>query len=197
MGSRTLHPTEKEALGKRGIKLVDFPVAVEGIAIVVNKKNPLDEVSVGQLPNLFSGDFTNWKQLGGPNEPIRLFIRPPTMSGTAEFIQDYLLMSRPFSKTAEVRDYYEQTLEEVSKTEWGVTFAPFNKAASAKVKILRIRMAEEGASLEPNQANFSKRAYPLSRTFHLLYDSGAAPNVKEFVEYCWNRCLEALLQSAQ
>ncbi len=191
MVSRRIHPHEARDFIDNGIRLVDTPVAVEGIAIVVNKSNPIDEIRFDELGKIFTGDYTSWKDLGGPDKPIEVVVRPTLKSGTAMTMRENVLVYRPFAKNAVVKNYYEGTLLEVERRPGAVTFAPLNKALEADVKILAIKMSDTSVGLKPQDEIFNRRSYPLTRFFHLYHDASAPAHVKQFVQYCWSRGLGA------
>lgn len=73
---RKLTPTERRTNG-----LIVFPLARDAVAVVVNPKNKVQDISFKQLGEIFSGKINNWKQLGGPDQPINLYVREKS-SGT-------------------------------------------------------------------------------------------------------------------
>lgn len=77
LASRDLKP-EEEAGGLRGTV-----VAIDGIAVVVNPQNPVSDLTVQQLADLYTGKITNWKELGGEDTPVVLIGREAG-SGTRE-----------------------------------------------------------------------------------------------------------------
>ena len=76
MCSRSLKPAEAEQL--QGI-----PIALDGLAVVVHKSNPVSQLTRGQIRAIFAGEVTRWSQVGGADEPIDLITREEG-SGTRE-----------------------------------------------------------------------------------------------------------------
>lgn len=81
--SRSLTPAEK----KKG--LVENVVAIDGIAISLNKKNKVNNVTAKQLADIYTGKITNWKQLGGADEKI-VVIGRESASGTRAAFEELL-----------------------------------------------------------------------------------------------------------
>ena len=81
--SRSLTPAEK----KKG--LVENVVAIDGIAISLNKKNKVNNVTSKQLADIYTGKITNWKQLGGADEKI-VVIGRESASGTRAAFEELL-----------------------------------------------------------------------------------------------------------
>ena len=65
-------------------------VAIDGIAMIVNPQNGVENLTVDQIAKIYTGEVTNWKDVGGPNEDIVLVTRP-TSSGTRATFQKYAL----------------------------------------------------------------------------------------------------------
>lgn len=82
---RPLKPSEISKYG-----LVSFPFAIDGVAIIVHASNPVNSITKAQLKDIFSGDITNWKQVGGNDAPITLYIREDG-SGTREVFEEQIL----------------------------------------------------------------------------------------------------------
>lgn len=86
--SRDLNP------GEGGGKLVDFRVAFDVIALVVNPSMPIDNLSDAQVRAIFTGKFTNWKEVGGPDKEIVVVVRDQA-SGTREMFDKKALGATP------------------------------------------------------------------------------------------------------
>ena len=66
-------PISKQELDKKKIKI--YPLAKEPILILVNKNNPIEDLSIDQVRDIFRGRITNWKDVGGWNKPIAVVTR--------------------------------------------------------------------------------------------------------------------------
>ena len=69
---------------------ISFPVGVEGIAVYVNKQNPVSQLTLEQLKAVFLGEIINWKQLGGPNRKILLYAGESS-TGVLSYFQEAVL----------------------------------------------------------------------------------------------------------
>lgn len=74
----TAAPSAKQTADaeKMGVELCLTPIGKEAFVFFVNRKNPLDSLTVEQIKGIYSGEITNWRQLGGKNKAIRAFQRP-------------------------------------------------------------------------------------------------------------------------
>jgi phosphate transport system substrate-binding protein len=82
--SRQIKPEELQQAEANGIQPVEHIVAGDAIAVVVHPSNPVDQLTIPQLSDIFSGKITNWRQVGGQDRPIVLLSRESN-SGTHVF----------------------------------------------------------------------------------------------------------------
>jgi phosphate transport system substrate-binding protein len=118
--SRAIKPEEIEAAQTNGINPVEHVVARDAIAVIVHHSNPVSQLTIQQISDIYSGKITNWKEVGGEDRPIVRLSRE-TNSGTHVFFleevvrqgrkddktlfsPDTLLMPSSEGITAEVRD---------------------------------------------------------------------------------------------
>ncbi len=92
--SREIKPEEILRAEKNGVHPVPIMFAVDALAIITNSQLGVDSLSTDQLTQIFSGEITNWKSLGGPDLGIIIFGRD-TVSGTYSYIKDKF-MKRPY-----------------------------------------------------------------------------------------------------
>lgn len=88
--SRKIKPKELEEARRRGLNLVEIIVARDALSIVVNPSNPVEKLTIDQIAKIFRGEITNWKEVGGENQPITLYGRQST-SGTYHFFRDFVV----------------------------------------------------------------------------------------------------------
>lgn len=81
--SRFMKNKEFKAATEKGIFPVAHVVALDGIAMIVHPSNPVGEITMGKIKDIYNGKITNWKDLGGPNKKIVMISRD-TNSGTYE-----------------------------------------------------------------------------------------------------------------
>jgi phosphate transport system substrate-binding protein len=117
--SRPLTDRAIQDANSRGIILKQIPVAVNGIAVAVHPDLPIAGISIQQIKAIFTGEYTNWKQLGGPDLPIQLFDR---ITASREMIKNFLIEQEMIkAKIQSVSDPTE-AIQKVAKTPGGITF---------------------------------------------------------------------------
>ena len=144
MSSRTYSDEEikeiADSAGRRGAPRgeIERVVALDGVAIVVNRDNPVQSLSLCQIANIFSGKITDWRELRGDPGPIHLQIRRGA-SGTFETFQDLVLKKCKveLADGGARHQTYGRVLEEVENDRRSIGFAPFSLLTD-KVRILDI-----------------------------------------------------------
>ena len=113
--SRAMKPAEKEKVRDRyNTTGVEIPVANDGLAVYVHASNPLTEITMEQLKEIFTGKVTNWKELGGPTTKIIVYSRENS-SGTYVFFKDAVLEGRDFTPRAQTMPGTAAVVNAVSK----------------------------------------------------------------------------------
>jgi phosphate transport system substrate-binding protein len=95
MAGRDLKPEEKEKYPNLKV----YKIGVDGVAIVVNPKNPINGLTKEQVKKIFAGEITNWKEVGGKDAPINVYTRDPE-SGTRETFWKFALDKGNITKKA-------------------------------------------------------------------------------------------------
>jgi len=182
--SRDLTAEETKLIGARGERLRKVTVACDAIVILVNPANPVSEISLEQLQAVFSGQRRNWRELGGPNQPIQVYSREKD-SGTYSYFLGHVLKDKPYSASAKVLPSTEAITEAVAKNRWSIAYEGLANAskAGAKLKELKIKTTDSGPGVLPS-ADSATKDYPLSRPLILFVDKVPKPSVKEFVDFC-------------
>ena len=74
--SRAIKPEELQQAKDKGIDPVEFIIARDAIAVIVNPQNPVNQLTLQQISDIYSGKINNWKEVGGEDRPIvRAFAR--------------------------------------------------------------------------------------------------------------------------
>jgi phosphate transport system substrate-binding protein len=121
--SRSLKPEEQQQAEQLGFKLVEVPVAIDGIAIAVNPGLNIPGLTVAQIKDIYLGKITNWQQLGGENLPIIPYSRRIEEGGTIEFFAENVLEKEKFGNNVQFIPTTTQALREVAKNPGGIYYA--------------------------------------------------------------------------
>ena len=121
--SRSLKPEEYQAAKTRGFTLKEIPVVLEGIAIAVNPGLTLPGLTIEQLKGIYTGQITNWSQIGGANLPIVAYSRRLEDGGTVEFFWENVLGGSNFGSTVQYVNTTTQALQSVAANPGAIYFA--------------------------------------------------------------------------
>lgn len=95
----TGRPLKAEEVEKYGLKT--FPFAIDGVAVVVHPSNAVAELTFAQVADIYAGKITNWKEVGGADAKINLYVREDG-SGTREVFTDKAIKGGEVAASANV-----------------------------------------------------------------------------------------------
>ena len=164
--SRALTDQEKEA------GLVGVPYALDGIAVIVHKENPRDDITVAELRKLYTGEAARWED----GRPVVLFNRN-TDSGTRQVFQELVLgEAGRFTPKAAVK-HDALLVRSVSRIPSSLAYTSVAEADQGLVKVLSIN------GIRPTPENLRDRLYPLSRMPTLATKGPPSGDVKAFLDF--------------
>jgi phosphate transport system substrate-binding protein len=159
--SRPIKAAEIQACIKAfGKKPKEYKVALDGLSIYVHNSNPLNEISVDQLEQIFTGKVKNWKEIGGNDTPITVYSRENS-SGTYEFFKEHILKGQDFVSSAQTMPGTAALLQSVSRDPNGVGYG--GKAYGHGAKILKVKKTADSPAVEPTEETVKNGSYPIWR----------------------------------
>ncbi|NWF51137.1 MAG: PstS family phosphate ABC transporter substrate-binding protein [Ignavibacteriaceae bacterium] len=193
--SRELKPAELEKAKEKGITPKVYEVALDGIAIIVNPENKVDNLTIKQVSDIFSGKIKNWKEVGGVDMPITLYGRENS-SGTYEFFKDHVLgkdtegKQIDYSPSTQVLQGTAALGEAIARDKKGIGYGGVGYFAErTDVKILHIKKDENSPSISPvenNKVNYEviwNGEYSISRYLYCFTNGEAKGEVKNFIDF--------------
>jgi len=121
--SRPLLDQEYTQAQQRSFNLEQIPVAIDGLAVAVNPNLNISGLTLDQLKSIYTGTTTNWKQLGGPDVPIKPYSRPTNAGGTVELFVEEILGNQKFGSNVEFVATTTQALGKLAGSPGGIYFA--------------------------------------------------------------------------
>lgn len=191
MSSREIKPKEIQLAKQKGIQPKEFKVALDGIAVVVNPKNPVDKLTVEQLAGIFSGTISNWKEVGGADAKIVILSREVN-SGTHVYFKEHILRKNDpqskaeFSPSALMLSSSQAIADEVAGNVSAIGYYGMGYIAASQ-KPLSIARDSASEYSAPTIDNVVTGAYPISRPL-LMYTNGEPLGIaKSFIEYALSK----------
>lgn len=169
---------------EKGVELKLIPIGKEAFVFFVNQKNEVDGLTLQQIKDIYSGKITNWKELGGKNEPIRAYQRPED-SGSQTSLQSLMgdtpIMDAPRENVAsgmgeiisEVAQYrnFENAI--------GYTFRYYSQemVGNNQIKLLAID------GVPPTKETIRSGEYPITGEFYIVTAGTENPNVDKLIDW--------------
>jgi phosphate transport system substrate-binding protein len=148
-------------------RATEYAVCLDGLSVYVNAGNPVRELSVAQVRDLFTGKIRNWRDVGGPDEPVVLYSRENN-SGTYEFFKDHVLQGRDFAAGAQTMPGTAAVLQAVAKDRNGIGYG--GNAYSAGARAVPITAGAGSPAYEPTEENVITGRYPIWRELYIYLD---------------------------
>lgn len=206
--SRAMKSTEIDSFERKfRYKPTAFPVAIDALAVYVNKDNPVQGLTMAQIDAIFSktrrygapGNLDRWGQLGITGEvgssPISIYGRN-SASGTYGFFKDFALKNGDFKDEVKEQPGSASVVQGITEDPAGIGYSGIGYLTSG-VRILPLAEKEGASFVAPTQTNAMNGSYPLWR--HLLVYVNKAPNkpldplVKEFIKFIYSKEGQAIV----
>lgn len=174
--SREMKAEEKDQLKAKSGEAIETRVARDGIAIIANSTNAVENLTRDQLGKIYRGEVTNWKQVGGADKPIVLVSRDPS-SGTYEYFKEAIVgKDREFAKSAKLLPSNQAIVEEVKANAAAIGYVGVGyESADVKVVGLDGVKASVGTVLDGS--------YGLSR-YLFMYSNGQPQDLaKAYIDW--------------
>ena len=121
--SRSLRDEELNSAQARGFKLQQTPVAIDGLAVAVNPNLNIPGLTIDQLRSIYTGEVTNWQQLGGADVAIQPYSRPANDGGTVELFVQEVLGGTKFAPNVQFVGTTTQALQKLASSPGGIYYA--------------------------------------------------------------------------
>lgn len=182
--SRPMTPEEKQKAAHGGKAIAEYVPALDGIAVVVNPQNPINELTIEQVAKIFTGEFKSWSDVGGPDKPI-LVISRESSSGTYQFFQEHVLNKKDYSKNALMLPASSGIIQTVQRDAWAISYVGLGYVQESKggVKAVAIKKDADSPAVLPSEAAIKDASYPISRALQLYASGDASPEAKAFLDY--------------
>jgi len=183
--SRKIKGEETKACQDKGIEPVENVIGYDGIAVVVNKANPITKLTIDQLSDMYTAQIKDWKAVGGKGEVV-LLSRDST-SGTYEYFKEHVVQKgekdskRDYAAEASRLPSTSQIVERVAATEGAIGYIGLGYLDDT-VKAVAI-VGKDGKAVTPSVDTVKAGEYPISRPLFMYTKQDSPEAVTTFIAW--------------
>jgi phosphate transport system substrate-binding protein len=166
---------DSDVIAPGGSTLVDHRVAVVGFAVIINPSAGVSALTSDQIRGIFSGKTTNWKDVGGKDQPIVVINRPKS-SGTRFVFNATIMGTAKIAETGLVEDSSGTVVTTVGNTPGAVSYVSLGYTKGQPVTVAKIN------GVEATDDNIRDGKYPIWSYEH-IFTKTKTPAVEDFIKY--------------
>lgn len=169
---------------QNGVELTLTPIGKEAFVFFVNKENPVNNLSIEEIIKIYSGEITNWKEVGGDDEPIEAFQRPVgsgSQTALLKLMGDTEVMTPPselvvggmggiISSTANYKNH---------RYALGYSFRYYSMELVNDNRIKHLSLN----GVHPSKESIVDETYPISAPFYIVTAGSSNPNIEAFIAW--------------
>jgi len=189
--SRKIKQTEIDQAEANGVEPYEIQVATDALSVVVHPSNPVSELTIVQLSAIYTGEITNWNEVGGNDVEIVAIARD-TNSGTHVFFKEHVVQMQGLPTEDKSLEYGGDVLM-LPSTKEGVSQVASNPNAifypglgyvTEEVKPLAIKQTADSTGVLPSVQTALDGTYPIARPLLFYTDGEPTGVIKDFIDYC-------------
>jgi phosphate transport system substrate-binding protein len=191
--SRQIKSEEVDEAQSKGIDPVEFIIARDAIAVIVNPENPVTQLTLQQISDIYSGKINNWLEVGGEDRPIVRLSRE-TNSGTHVYFLETVLRQGDsenktlFSMNTLLLPSSEGIIAEVRQNPNALGYDGLGYVPD-DLKMIAIAENDGGAYVLPSIETVNDKSYPIARDLYMYTNGEPTGVVREYLD--WIMGLEA------
>ncbi len=185
--SRQIKPEEVQQAKTNGFEPVEFTVANDAIAVIVNPSNPAGQLTLEQVSNIYQGKINNWQEVGGENRPIVRLSRE-TNSGThVYFLETVIRLGDTKNKSFFSADTLllpssEGIIAEVRDNPNAIGYDGLGYV-TPEVKTIALAKKITDPYVLPSAATVTDKSYPISRGLYMYTRGQPSGAIKDYIDW--------------
>ncbi len=185
--SREMKPEEAAALKAKGLTPVEFTVARDAIAVVVNPVNPVNALTLKEISDIYVGNITNWREVGGEDRPIVLLSRESNSGTYVYFLENVVREGDPtsrllFSPGTLLMPSSEGISAEVRQNPNAIGYDGLGYVTPDQ-KMLAVAREQAGPYVLPSVATVNDGKYPIARPLYMYTAGEPTGGVKAYIDW--------------
>jgi phosphate transport system substrate-binding protein len=177
--SREMKEEEIADAEKNGVDPVQHVVARDAIAVVVNPTNPVSELTIQQISDIYTEKITNWSEVGGEERPIVLLSRESNSGTYVYFLENVIRMGEKsdllFSPNTLLMPSSEGISEEVRQNPNAIGYDGLGYVTPDQ-KTIAVASGAQGPYVLPSVETVNDKSYPIARSLY-IYSNGQPKGV--------------------
>lgn len=196
--SRAMSPEEINKARANGINPVEFTVARDAIAVVVHPSNPVDELTIPQLSDIFTGKIKNWREVGGEDRPIVLLSRESNSGTYVYFLEHVVRRGNPkgpelFSPDTLLMPSSEGISRESIQNPNAIGYDGLGYVTPEQ-KTIAVAQAPGEPFVKPSIETVNAGIYPIARPLYMYTRGQPAGVIKEYLDWIMGDEAQAIVK---
>jgi phosphate transport system substrate-binding protein len=185
--SRKIKDEELSEAKSNGVEPVEHIIARDAIAVIVNPENPVSQLTLKQISDIYSGKISNWSEVGGEDRPIVRLSRE-TNSGThVYFLETVIRLGNSKDKTLFSMDTLllpssEGIIAEVRQNPNAIGYDGLGYVPK-DLKVIAIAKEKGGAYVLPSIATVNDKSYPIARDLYMYTNGEPTGIIKTYLDW--------------
>ena len=195
--SRQIKPEEIDAIQETGVAPIEYVIARDAIAVIVHLDNPIDQLTLQQISDIYSGKINNWYEIGGEDRPIVRLSRE-TNSGThVYFLEEVLRLGDKSNNTLFSPDTLLLPSSEVISAEIrdnpnAIGYDGLGYVTD-DMKVVAVAIDNQHPPVIPSIDSVNNDTYPISRNLY-MYTAGEPPEIiKNYLNWVMSREAQSIV----
>ncbi len=164
---------------KKYPNLVITTIGKDGVALIVHPSNTINGLTATQIKDIYTGNYTNWKEVGGPDLAI-VVVGRDSASGTREFFSEKVMHKGPFTSTQLEKNSNGAVQQTIAQTPGAIGYVGLGFIDNT---VKAVKVDTNGALVEPTIANVLNGSYPLSRSLYMITNGQPTGLTKAYIDY--------------
>lgn len=188
--SRPIKESEMQKAKQAGYYPAEFKAALDSLAVVVNRDNPVQELSLKQLMGIYAGKINNWSEVGGPAQPILRYCRESN-SGTYVFFKEHVLKNADYAPDCQTMPGTSAVANAVGKDPGGIGYGGAAYFIhQSQTKILSVKKDDKSEAVSPVKLDGTldyevawTMKYPITRYLYMYTGLKAKGETKQYIDW--------------
>jgi phosphate transport system substrate-binding protein len=195
--SRSIKTEEVEAAESNGITPVEHVVARDAIAVVVHPSNPVDELTIDQLSDIYQGHITNWREVGGPDRPIVLLSRESNSGTHVYFLEQVVRRGDKedgslFSRDTLLLPSSEGISAEVRQNPNAIGYDGLGYVTPDQ-KVIAVARRADSAYVLPTVESVNNGGYPIARDLYMYTPAEPTGIIAAYLDWLRDDAAQAIV----